>query len=182
MVTSAVNSTEQDKPSPVASAAGGGGAKKLSLEVIPYFGKVEELKKDPPQAPPPAHPGQFVPHALRDGEQLAARKGGVADPTLLALESEIVERLRTIFDPEIPVNIYDLGLIYDIIISAERKVSVLMTLTAPGCPVAGILPKAVERKIAETPGVAGAVVELVWEPQWTKEMMSEAARLELGLV
>ncbi|MEI8195747.1 MAG: SUF system Fe-S cluster assembly protein [Phycisphaerae bacterium] len=101
---------------------------------------------------------------------------------MLALESSIVESLRGIYDPEIPVNIYDLGLIYDILISAQRRVKILMTLTAPACPVAGILPKAVERKVTEVPGVTGAEVELVWEPQWTKEMMSEAARLELGLM
>jgi FeS assembly SUF system protein len=101
---------------------------------------------------------------------------------LMALESQVVEALRTVFDPEIPVNIYDLGLVYDIEISLDHKVRVLMTLTAPGCPVAGILPKAVERKVAEIPGVAAAQVDLVWEPTWTKEMMSEAARLELGLM
>lgn len=165
-----------------------GDPKKYSLEVLPYFGKVEDLKKNPPQPPAPSYPGQFVPHAQRAGAALPAGRGPGGDgrvgsgPGLQALEVGIVESLRAIYDPEIPVNIYDLGLIYDILISPERQVKILMTLTAPACPVAGILPKAVERKVSEVPGVTGAQVELVWEPQWTKEMMSEAARLELGLV
>ena len=92
-----------------------------------------------------------------------------------------MEKLRTIYDPEIPVNIYDLGLIYEIEIGADRQVQVKMTLTAPGCPVAGSLPPAVERKVEEVAEVTSCKVELVWAPQWTREMMSEAARLDLGL-
>ncbi len=103
-------------------------------------------------------------------------------PAQRALESNIIEVLRTIFDPEIPVNIYDLGLIYDIEITPENAVSVKMTLTAPGCPVAGTLPGEVHRKIEEVPGVKTAYLELVWEPAWDKSRMSEAALLQLGLV
>lgn len=97
------------------------------------------------------------------------------------LENGIVEALKTIFDPEIPVNIYELGLIYDIDIQDEGVVQVKMTLTAPGCPVAGTLPVEVKEKVAGVPGVKAADVELVWDPTWNPSMMSEAARLQLGM-
>jgi FeS assembly SUF system protein len=96
------------------------------------------------------------------------------------LEEEIIETLRSCYDPEIPVNIYDLGLIYEINVAKNRFVDVKMTLTSPGCPVAGTLPPEVERRVAGVEGVVGAKVELVWEPTWTMEFMSEDARLELG--
>jgi FeS assembly SUF system protein len=96
------------------------------------------------------------------------------------LEQKIVEALRTVYDPEIPVSIYDLGLVYDIEIDAENRVQIRMTLTAPGCPVADMLPPQVESRLEAIPEVKEARVELVWDPPWTKEMMSEAARLELG--
>ena len=97
------------------------------------------------------------------------------------LENGIVEALKTVFDPEIPVNIYELGLIYDIDIQEEGKVQVKMTLTAPGCPVAGSLPGEVQAKVESVPGVASADVELVWDPAWNPSMMTEAARLQLGM-
>jgi FeS assembly SUF system protein len=97
------------------------------------------------------------------------------------VENGIVEALKTVYDPEIPVNIYELGLIYDIDIQEEGAVKVKMTLTAPGCPVAGTLPGEVQAKVAGVPGVASAEVELVWDPAWNPSMMSEAARLELGM-
>ena len=97
------------------------------------------------------------------------------------LENGIVEALKTVFDPEIPVNIYELGLIYDIDVQEEGKVEVKMTLTAPGCPVAGTLPGEVKAKVESVPGVASADVELVWDPAWNPSMMSEAARLQLGM-
>ncbi len=96
-------------------------------------------------------------------------------------EKQIIKVLRKIFDPEIPLNIYDIGLIYGIDISAEGDVQIRMTLTAPTCPVAGTLPPEVEKKVREVPGVRDVKVELTWEPPWTMEKMSEAARLELGL-
>ncbi len=96
------------------------------------------------------------------------------------LEEEIIEALRTVYDPEIPVNIYDMGLIYEIDVQNDRFIDVKMTLTSPGCPVAGTLPGEVQRKVESVEGVTGASVELVWEPTWTMEMMSEDARLELG--
>ncbi len=95
------------------------------------------------------------------------------------LKKAVIEALKTCFDPEIPVNIYDLGLIYDLKIT-NGDVRVQMTLTAPGCPVAGSLPGEVERKVREVPGVKSASVELVWEPPWDRSRMSEAANLQLG--
>ena len=97
------------------------------------------------------------------------------------LEEKIVAVLKTCFDPEVPVNIYELGLIYGVEVEESGKVAVRMTLTSPACPVAGSLPPEVETKIKALPGVASAKVDVVWDPPWQKEMMSEAARLELGI-
>jgi FeS assembly SUF system protein len=98
------------------------------------------------------------------------------------LEQQIIETLCTIYDPEIPVDIYELGLIYAIKVTPDNEVEILMTLTSPACPVAGTLPIEVENKIASIPGVKDVEVEIVWEPPYSMEMMSEAARLQLGLL
>lgn len=98
-----------------------------------------------------------------------------------ATEAAVIEVLRTVFDPEIPVNIYELGLIYDVDVNAEGAVDVKMTLTSPACPVAGSLPPEVEQKIKTVSGVTSAKVEVVWEPAWTPDLMTEAAKLELGM-
>lgn len=98
------------------------------------------------------------------------------------LEEEIIKLLRTIYDPEIPVNIYDLGLIYRIAISENNDVKIEMTLTTPACPVAQSFPGRVEEQVRSIEGVNGVTVELVWDPPWTQESMSEAARLQLGLI
>jgi FeS assembly SUF system protein len=92
----------------------------------------------------------------------------------------IVDVLKTVYDREIPVDIYELGLIYDIIVDAERKVLVKMTLTSPACPSAQQLPSEVRYKVKAVPGVANAWVDVVWEPPWDKDRMSEAAKLSLG--
>ncbi len=97
------------------------------------------------------------------------------------LEAELVESIRTVYDPEIPVNVYDLGLIYDIDLKDDRSVHVTMTLTSPACPVAGILPGEVETVVRATPGVGAVSVELTWDPPFTIERMSEDVRLMLGL-
>ncbi len=98
------------------------------------------------------------------------------------LEQLIVEQLKTVFDPEIPVNIYELGLIYDVSVADGGKASIRMTLTSPSCPAAEELPPEVETKARGVPGVTSVELELVWEPPWSPEMMSEAARLDLGMV
>jgi len=98
----------------------------------------------------------------------------------LMVEADILEALREVYDPEIPVNIYDLGLIYDVHVDEYGVVDIEMTLTSPACPVAGILPGQVEQKVREVNGVADVTVELVWEPAWSMDRMSEEAKLELG--
>jgi FeS assembly SUF system protein len=99
----------------------------------------------------------------------------------LELKPHVIEALTTVFDPEIPVNIYELGLIYDIDIDAEGVVHVSMTLTSPACPSAQQIPVEVANKIRAIPGVKDADVQIVWEPPWTMEKMSDAARLQLGI-
>ena len=97
------------------------------------------------------------------------------------LRDRVIAALRTVYDPEMPVNIYELGLIYDVRADEAGQVQIRMTLTAPNCPVAGTLPAEVERKAAAVPGVTSAKLELVFDPPWTKDLMSEAAKLTLGI-
>ena len=97
------------------------------------------------------------------------------------LKNKIITEIKKIYDPEIPVNIYELGLIYKIDISDEKKVNIEMTLTSPNCPVAESLPKMVKDNVLKIEGVSGVDLKLVWSPPWTKDMMSEAAKLELNL-
>lgn len=99
-----------------------------------------------------------------------------------AVEADVVEALQTIYDPEIPVNIHELGLIYEVDVSPTGNVAIKMTLTAPACPVAGSLPGEVEARVREVDGVRDVKVELVWEPPWTQDRMTEAAKLQLGLM
>jgi FeS assembly SUF system protein len=106
----------------------------------------------------------------------------VADPDkTAALKPEIIKAIQTVFDPEIPVNIWELGLIYDIFVDANDVAAVRMTLTAPGCPVAQSMPVEVANKVKAVPGVADAKVDIVWEPAWTKDRMSDVAKLQLGM-
>ncbi len=111
----------------------------------------------------------------------------VAEPAALVvdanapLEERIIAALKTCYDPELPVNIYELGLIYELRVEPSGAVFARMTLTSPGCPVAGSLVKDVQKKIEGVAGVTSAQVELVWDPPWDKSRMSEAAQLELGL-
>ncbi len=112
----------------------------------------------PPTQPPAAAPPAQNPH----------------------LESAIVDVLKTIFDPEIPVNIYEIGLIYNVDVQAGGKVAIKMTLTSPACPAAQELPAAVKERTESVAGVTSADVEVVWDPAWSPAMMSEAARLQLG--
>ncbi len=118
---------------------------------------------NPPGAPPPA-------------------PANLSEQEIQALQEKIVEALRSCYDPEIPVNIYDLGLIYDTRVEPSGRVFVQMTLTAPGCPAAGTLPGEVEDKITVLPMVAEVKVDVVWDPPWIKDRMSEAAKLQLGFL
>ena len=98
-----------------------------------------------------------------------------------ALKPAILDAIRTVFDPEIPVNIMELGLVYDVWVDAAGVAGIRMTLTAPGCPAAQSLPVEVARKVKAVPGVSDAKVDVVWDPPWTKDRMSDAAKLQLGL-
>ncbi|MCI0460504.1 MAG: DUF59 domain-containing protein [Gemmataceae bacterium] len=113
--------------------------------------------------------------------QPAPPPGELTSEQVEALEQEIIKALHTCFDPEIPVNIYELGLIYDIDLQPTGAVGIRMTLTSPACPVAGSLPGEVEAKVRRVPGVTSAKVDVVWEPPWDKDLMSEAAKLQLGI-
>jgi FeS assembly SUF system protein len=157
-------------------------------------------------APPPAPPAQPVdPYAVSDTTaSTAAATGGLNVDALLApppasstssqpqigeidpvkteaLKPAIVDAISTVFDPEIPVNIYELGLIYEINVDTDSRVGVRMTLTSPACPSAQQLPSEVRYKVKALDGVADCNVEIVWEPPWTKDMMSETAKLSLGI-
>lgn len=111
-----------------------------------------------------------------------AAPGAAGAPDLNTLYQRVEDMLRTVYDPEIPVNIYELGLVYDLDVSGDGVVTVKMTLTAPNCPAADAIPGEVEMKLRSVEGVRDAKVELVWDPPWDKLRMSEAARLALGLM
>jgi FeS assembly SUF system protein len=115
-------------------------------------------------------------------ESASQTDGMIADPgSTDLLRPRIVEALSTIFDPEIPVNIWELGLIYDIIVDAAQVVGIRMTLTAPACPAAQSLPGEVRTRVAQVPGVTDVRVDVVWDPPWTRDRMSDVARLQLGM-
>ena len=99
----------------------------------------------------------------------------------MSLQDQVIAALKKVYDPEMPVNIYELGLIYGCIVDAEGQVDLRMTLTAPNCPVAGTLPGDAERAVRAVPGVTGVKLELTFDPPWSKDRMSEAAKLALGL-
>ena len=125
------------------------------------------------QTPPP---GVDIPEATNETAALqpdAARTQ--------ALKPAILDAIRTVFDPEIPVNILELGLIYDVLVDANGVAGIRMTLTAPGCPAAQSLPVEVARKVKAVEGVTDARVDVVWDPPWTKDRMSDAAKLQLGM-
>jgi len=123
------------------------------------------------QAPPPDAPAS--------SDKTSALVADAAKTA--ALKPAIIKAISTVYDPEIPVNIYELGLIYDVIVDAQGVAGVRMTLTAPGCPVAQSLPVEVANKVKSVDGVTDAIVDIVWEPAWTKDRMSDAAKLQLGM-
>src|SRR5688572_12511974 len=151
----------------------------VPLTVLPSSGRVEELKREMREGPaaPPAPPAQTASAAGTEGANASPQT-----PRQRDIQRKVEGVLRTIYDPEIPVNIYDLGLIYEVNVDETDAVRVKMTLTAPACPVAGTLPGEVEAKIENIPEVRSAKVELVWEPPWSKDMMSEGAMLDLGFM
>lgn len=130
------------------------------------------LPLDGPAPAPPAPAAPPAPPPLTEPLTVEQVQG---------LKDRIVAALHTCFDPEIPVNIYELGLIYEINIESTGAVGIRMTLTSPACPVAGSLPPDVQRKIAALPQVTSARVDVVWDPPWDKDRMSEAAKLQLGI-
>ena len=136
-----------------------------------------------PIAPVPAAPDLDVAALVAPPAEPAAEPPfGPADAARTeALKDDIVAAISTVFDPEIPVNIYELGLIYRIEADADSRVRVEMTLTSPACPSAQQLPSEVRYKVKAVPGVSECHVEVVWEPPWTKDMMSETAKLTLGM-
>jgi FeS assembly SUF system protein len=173
-------------------------SKTTHLPVLPSSGKVDQLRREimsdrqsdatsggnvqvtqaatpapvaPPPAVAPAAPPAPAPVPAAHADNIARK----------LLEGRVIEVIKSIYDPEIPVNIYDLGLIYDIQVDETNAVKVKMTLTAPACPVAGSLPGEVETKIQSIPEVRTADVELVWEPPWDRSRMSEEAMLTLGM-
>ena len=123
----------------------------------------------------------FMPGAPEGEGALAHAGKPLAAGTAPASEEAIIDAIKTVYDPEIPVNLYDLGLIYRLDRADNGDVAIDMTLTAPACPVAGTMPGRVAEAVAAVPGVAEVEVRLVWEPPWTKDRMSEDARLALGI-
>jgi FeS assembly SUF system protein len=144
--------------------------------------------------PHPAHPHPESRERASDAPPYGSRnlpaeeaQGGSGEVPLTPLDPEILRErviaaLRTIYDPEIPLNIYDLGLIYNIAIDGQSAVDIDMTLTAPGCPIAGPLVREVADAVGSIEGVSRSHVKLVWDPPWSRERMSEEAQLELGLL
>ena len=140
-----------------------------SLSVLPAGGRIDQLRREIETVPVPTTPAPAIDPTMSPAIQ---RK---------LLEGKIIAAISKVYDPEIPVNVYDLGLIYGIDIKDDNSVTVRMTLTAPGCPVAGTLPLEVEKQVENIPEVKEADVVLVWEPAWSKDRMSEVAMLQLGL-
>ena len=114
-------------------------------------------------------------------DETADANSQILPTTVDSVRNGVIDMLRTVFDPEIPVNIYDMGLIYDVDVAGDFQVGIRMTLTSPMCPVAETLPPEVEAKARTVAGVAEVRLDLVWDPPWDPSMMSEAARLELGM-
>jgi FeS assembly SUF system protein len=139
------------------------------------------MKPLPVIQPPPSN-ASASPAATPVEQRPQQTAGMMNDPQKNAvLMPLIVKALSTVFDPEMPVNIYDLGLVYDVIVEASSNVGVRMTLTAPACPAAQFLPGQVKKAVEAVPGVADVKVDIVWEPAWSRDRMSDAAKLQLGI-
>ncbi len=158
-----------DPKTPVSSDAA------ASEAIPPPAAEMTPPRVEPPRAipptPPPAPPAETT-HDPVEPDPLKT----------LELKPKLIEALSTVYDPEIPVNIYEMGLIYDIDVNADGLVGIRMTLTSPGCPAAQSLPAEVKAKARAVPGVSDAWVDVVWEPTWDMSKMTEAAKLQLGLL
>jgi FeS assembly SUF system protein len=119
--------------------------------------------------------------SMNDATDLQPKSAPLSQAELDALTDQLVEQLKTVFDPEIPVDIYELGLIYKVDVSDEKDVAIDMTLTAPGCPVAGEMPGWVQEAVMKVPGVRNCAVELVFDPPWDPSRMSDEAKLQLNM-
>ena len=148
------------------------------LPVLPSSGKVEQLRREMDAAENQAMPADL--RSARDPAHAPAL-ATTRSPELRLIEGKVIDACRQVYDPEIPVNIYELGLIYSIDVQEDRTVNIRMTLTTPACPVAGSLPGDVQRRAEAIDEVKAANVDLVWDPPWDKSMMSEAAMLQLGM-
>ena len=150
---------------------------------FPPFPLASGAASDTAAAPTPAADGAPSHWVGREFTGPAHGKPNVqVDPVARGLEEAVIEQLRSCYDPEIPVNVYELGLIYDIDVTPAGRIDVRMTLTSPMCPVAGSLPPDIESRIRAVPGVTDAKVEVTWDPAWGPEMMTEAARLQLNML
>jgi FeS assembly SUF system protein len=156
---------------------------KQSLTVLPGPGKIDQLSRQMPDTPAKSSTTEPVPSLPRTATDPAnaPASGPNVPPELRLIEGKVIEAVRQVYDPEIPVNIYELGLIYAIEVKPDHTVNVRMTLTTPACPVAGSLPGEVQRRIEAIDEVTSANIELVWDPPWDRSMMSEAAMLQLGM-
>ncbi len=155
-----------DPKTPVSSDAA------ASEAIPPPAAEMTPPRVEPPRAiPPPAPPAETT-HDPVEPDPLKT----------LELKPKLIEALSTVYDPEIPVNIYEMGLIYDIDVNADGLVGIRMTLTSPGCPAAQSLPAEVKAKARAVPGVSDAWVDVVWDPTWDMSKMTEAAKLQLGLL
>lgn len=158
-----------DPKTPVSSDAA------ASEAIPPPAAEMTPPRVEPPRAIPPTPPPAPPTETTHDPVE--------PDPLkTLELKPKLIEALSTVYDPEIPVNIYEMGLIYDIDVNADGLVGIRMTLTSPGCPAAQSLPAEVKAKARAVPGVSDAWVDVVWEPTWDMSKMTEAAKLQLGLL
>ncbi len=149
-------------------------------------GKIEIEEVETPASPPKARVGEtfarkrdYLEGFLSQGPKVEAPVSGLGRDELY---EAVIEALKDIYDPEIPVNIYDLGLIYDVEITPEHHAMIKMTLTTPHCPVAESRPGEIELRVGAVPGIGDAQVELVWDPPWDPQKMSDEAKLELGML
>jgi FeS assembly SUF system protein len=157
-------------------------SERTHLPVLPHSGKVDQLRQEAAMSEQVPQEDK-VAQATQPMGQGSSGASSEAEKSIeyKLLEGKVIAALSSVYDPEIPVNIYELGLIYKIDIDAEKNVSIQMTLTAPACPVAGTLPGEVEKKVEAIDEVKKATVELVWDPPWSRDMMSESALLQLGM-